>query len=92
MLWNELFFFSQISQRAAAVDSPSVCDNMIGLLDLHVWGLWICEVHWEHCKFLNIPKDLNQVENGNTDTLDVLYVPQEIEITVQFGVRVYYLL
>lgn len=39
-----------------------------------------------------IPKDLNQVENGNTDTLNVLYVPQEIEIAVQFGVRMYYLL
>lgn len=32
------------------------------------------------------------MENGNADTLDVLYVPQEVEIAVQFGVRKYHLL
>lgn len=89
MLWNEHFFQWNFTVRTAAVESPSVCGNVVGLLDLHVWGLCICQVHWELCK---IPKELNQVENGNADTLDVLYVPQEVEIAVQFGVRKYHLL
>lgn len=50
---------------------------------------------WGPYKTYIIPKELHQVENGISDTLDVLFIVQghkEVEIAVQFSVREYYVL